>query len=216
MAEIIDQYAAGEDIHPTATRHPAVLAAVQAQGALGNWEDFFRGYIVKEWKEAFHRTHTNDADQQFDQFQQMIWFDIAWPQWMERNRVAKGQGSNADQVESERLTKQLVWYHKHRHELLPIHQRPLARKKLHEVLRMRPATRRAWIHHLEVATESWERNKYLTTPGQRTLLDYFPGSAPPRPPPRNITREARTQADIGVLRLEHDQVRIDHVLNPVE
>ena len=121
------------------------------------------------------------------------------------------------QVEfNERLTKQLVWYHKHRHELLPIHQRPLARKKLHEVLRMKPATRRAWIHHLEVATESWERNKYLTTPGQRTLLDYFPGSAPPRPPPRNITREARTQADIGVLRLEHDQVRIDHVLNPVE
>jgi len=151
---------------PQSTRHPAVLAAVQSQGALGKWEDFFRGYLVKEWKVALHATHTNDADQQFDHFQQMIWFDIAWPQWMERNRVAKGHGSNADQVESEMLTRQLVWYHKHRDELLPIHQRPMARKKLHEVLRMRPATRRAWIHHLEEATKSWERNKYLTTAGQ--------------------------------------------------
>ena len=71
-------------------------------------------------------------------------------------------------------------------------------------------------HHLEEATKSWERNKYLTTSGQRTLLDYFTGSAPPRPPPRNIAREAREHADIGVLRLEHDQVRIDNVLNPVE
>ena len=130
--------------------------------------------------------------------------------------MAKGQGSNADQVESELLTRQLVWYHKHRDELLPIHQRPLARKKLHEVLRMRPATRRAWLHHLEKATQAWERNKYVTASGQRTLLDYFTGSAPPKPPPRNIAREAREQADRGVLRLVHDQVRIDNVLNPVE
>ena len=109
-----------------------------------------------------------------------------------------------------------IFYNIYNIWILPIHQKPMARKKLHEVLRMRPATRRAWIHHLEEATKSWERNKYLATPGQRTLLDYFTGSAPPRPPPRNIAREAWEQANIGILRLEHDQVRIDNVLNPVE
>ena len=216
VADIIEQYAAGEEINPTTTQHPAVLDAIAAQGQLGSWEDFFRGYLVKEWKVALHRTHTCDADQQFDKFQQMIWFDIAWPQWLERNRVAKGPGSNADQLESEMLTRQLVWYHKHRDELLPIHQRPLARKQLHEVVRMRPATRRAWIHHLEVATKSWEHNKYLSTKGQRSIRDYITGPAPPRPPPRNIAREAREHADREVLRLEHNQVRIDNVLHPVE
>ena len=98
---------------------------------------------------------------------------------------------------------------------MPIHHRPLARKKLHEVLRMRPATRRAWIHHLEEATKSWERNKYLTMPGRRSIpiRDYFTGPAPPR----SIAREAREQADSEVLlRLEHNQARIDNVFNLVE
>ena len=35
--------------------------------------------------------------------------------------MAKGSGSNADQLESEMLTRELVWY-----QLLPIHQREMA------------------------------------------------------------------------------------------
>jgi len=44
------------------------------------------------------------------------------------------------------------------------------------VLRMRPATRRAWIHHLEEVTKSWERNKYLTMYAGTTNLMLSPSS----------------------------------------
>ena len=67
VAEIMEQYSEGEEIKPS-TKHPDVLRAVHAQGELGSWEDFFRGYLVKEWKAAFHATHNSDADMQFDQF----------------------------------------------------------------------------------------------------------------------------------------------------
>ena len=217
VAEIMEQYSEGEEIKPT-TKHPDVLRAVHAQGELGSWEDFFRGYLVKEWKAAFHATHNSDADMQFDQFQQMMWFDIAWPQWMERNQVAKGSGSNADQLENEMLTRQLVWYHKHKDELLPIHQRDMARLQLHQVVRLRPATRRSWLNHLKVATKAWDRQKHTVSRDQRTMLDYITNPGPPRPPPRprNIAREARDHADRVVLRLEPNQQRIDNVLDPVE
>ena len=101
VAEMIEQYAAGVEVNPQATNHPAVVAALKAQKKLG-WEAFFRGYLVKEWLEAFRATHNTDAMQQFDQFQQMIWFDIAQPQWHARNRVAHGPNSNTDRIESAR------------------------------------------------------------------------------------------------------------------
>ena len=148
----------------------------------------------------------------------MMWFDIAWPQWMERNQVAKGSGSNADQLENEMLTRQLVWYHKHKDELLPIHQRDMARLQLHQVVRLRPATRRSWLNHLKVATKAWDRQKHTVSRDQRTILDYITNPGPPRPPPRprNIAREARDHADRVVLRLKPNQQRIDNVLDPVE
>ena len=99
VAEMIEQYAAGVEVNPQATNHPAVVAALKAQKRLG-WEAFFRGYLVKEWLEAFRATHNTDAMQQFDQFQQMIWFDIAQPQWHARNRVAHGPNSNTNRIES--------------------------------------------------------------------------------------------------------------------
>ena len=148
VAEMIEQYAAGVEVNPQATNHPAVVAALKAQKKLG-WEAFFRGYLVKEWLEAFRATHNTDAMQQFDQFQQMIWFDIAQPQWHARNRVAHGPNSNTDRIESARTAEKLVWYNMHRHELLPAEQAILAQRNLQEILQMRPATRRACLHHLE-------------------------------------------------------------------
>ncbi len=103
-------------------------------------------------------THNSDADLQISisfNKSKMIWFDIAWPQWVERNRVDKGHGSNAnaDQLESELLTRE----HASSRATIPIHQQqqPLAELQLHEILRMRPATRRSWLHHIEAAVTAW-------------------------------------------------------------
>ncbi len=152
----------------------------------------------------------------------MIWFDIAWPQWMERNRVAKGHGSNVDQLEmeSELLKRKLVWYCQHRHELLPIHQQQLANLQLHEIIWMRPATRRSWLHHIEAAATAWVHNKNIQSSNQQSILDFItstdPEPKPPPPPPRNIVEEARVHADRGVLRQEQNQPRIRNIFNPAE
>ena len=131
VADIVEQYAADKEISPQATKHPLVQRAVEAQSRLG-WEAFFRGYLVREWQEALHATHNGDATQQFDQFQQLVWFEISQPQWYARNEVAHGPNTNTERIESARLAAMLGWYHRHRHELLPAEQQVLARRNLHD------------------------------------------------------------------------------------
>ena len=87
VADIVEQYAADNGISPQASKHPLVQKAVVAQSRLG-WEAFFRGYLVREWQEALRATHSGDASQQFDQFQQLVWFEIS--QWYAQNEVAHG------------------------------------------------------------------------------------------------------------------------------
>ncbi len=215
VAEMIEQYAAGVEVNPQATNHPAVVAALKAQKRLG-WEAFFRGYLVKEWLEAFRATHNTDAMQQFDQFQQMIWFDIAQPQWHARNRVAHGPNSNTNRIESARMAEKLVWYNMHRHELLPAEQKVLAERNLQEILRMRSATRRAWLHHLEIVTEAWEKRKYHRENNQRTLAEFFDLQIPRPPRRRNIAKEANEYADRKVLRREQNQPLIDNIFPRVD
>jgi len=198
------------------TKHPAVIAAVEAQRSLG-WEAFFRGYLVKEWLQAFHVTHTRDAHQQFDQFQQLIWFDVSQPQWYERNKVAHGPDSHAKRIESEVVVEKLYWYNQHRHELLPAEQQLLARRNLHEILRLKSSTRKAWLSHLEIVTAAWEQRKYQRGENQRTLAESWAMEEVPRPPRRlDIAQAAAEYAEKRVLKREQNQPRIDTIFHRVE
>ena len=86
VADIVEQYAADKEISPQATKHPLVQKAVVAQSRLG-WEAFFRGYLVREWQEALRATHNGDASQQFDQFQQLVWFRYRKPIGMHATKL---------------------------------------------------------------------------------------------------------------------------------
>ena len=211
VADIVEQYAADIDINPKTTKHSLVTKAVEAQSRLG-WEAFFRGYLVREWQEALRATHTGDATQQFDQFQQLVWFEISQPQWYARNEVAHGPDNNTARIESARLAAKLGWYHRHRHELLPAEQQVLAERNLHDIRQMRPTTRRAWLRHLEIVTEAWEQRRYHRATNQRTIAEFISSDTLVRPPRRRtIAREAREYADGQVLQREPQQRRIDSI-----
>ena len=174
IADILQQYSTGERVNPRAF-HPALRTAIRSQQSLG-WENFFRGYLVKDWVYALSATsHSKDIDgyQHFDQLQQLIWFDIAQPQWYMRNRVAHGPASNLSIAATTRLTTLLVWYNEHKHEILPVYQLPLAKRSVDDIQRMTLATKKEWVRHLEVAITAWEKIKDSHNEKQHTMIEYL-------------------------------------------
>ena len=223
LCELVQQYPDGNKFQFT-TKHPKILAAIKAQSNLG-WEYFFRGYLVKDWIQALDATKNTDPHQQFSTLLQFVWFDIAQPQWQERNNVAHEPNSYLERIESERLKHQLIWYNQHRHEILPIYQQPLAEHSVEEISRMQPATRRAWINILEMAVSELrdrpsreEIRQQNEENRQRTITDFVDvqPQVQSRPRRRNIAREAREQANRVILYREQMQPRIDSIFKPVE
>ena len=216
IADFIQQYSEGGEMRPTTTNHPAILAAVKAQSELG-WDDFFRGYLVKDWLKALEATKNADAHQQFDQLQQLIWFDVALPQWTMRNQVAHGPDSNTIRVENAHLASQLEWYNAHRHEILPAHQQELAKHNSDDIMRMKLSTRRAWLRHLEIAIEDWEKRRYHREAKQQTLDGYIAtATTETKPKIRDVVHEARTQASGVILIRESRQPEIDKIFKKVK
>ena len=88
----------------------------------------------------------------------------------------------------------------------------LARRNLHDIRQMRPTSRRAWLRHLEIVTEAWEKRRYHRASNQRTIAEFISSDKMLRPPRRrNIVREAREYTDGQVLRCEPQQRRIDSI-----
>ena len=218
VAELIEQYAEGGEMRAT-TNHPSVQVALEAQRSLG-WDDFFRGYLVKEWLPALEQTHNGDAHQQFYQFQKLIWYEVAFPQWCERNRIAHGSQSHDKRVESERLAEELVWYSQHRDVLPPGFHQQWAERSIDEISNMKLATRRLWLHHIRIAREAYDKRKSEREKGQSTLSYYFNAFVePPQQPQRQrVAQEAEEHAERVVLYREngHGQPRIESILNRLE
>eukprot|EP00984_Skeletonema_dohrnii_P012112 scaffold4870_cov75-Skeletonema_dohrnii-CCMP3373.AAC.4 len=145
-----------------------------------------------------------------------MWFEVAQPQWDERNRIAHAQGNIADRLRNARLAEKLVWYHQHRHELLPYHQQTLA-KDPQTIKKMRPATRRAFEHHLDVAVREWENRKHNRESNQRSMTEYMDAPVPQstRRQGGDKVKEANRQAGRRVLICEQKQPRIDTIFKRV-
>jgi hypothetical protein len=110
--------------------------------------ELFRGYLVKAWVVALRETsRAPDVNpyQQFDQLQQLVWFDIVQPQWYARDSVAHGPTSNLTLASSSRLSTLLTWYNAHREEILPAYLQPLAERNIDDIRRMSNKTKKEWI-----------------------------------------------------------------------
>jgi 5-methylcytosine-specific restriction endonuclease McrA len=222
VAELVEQYASGGGVR-VPTDHPTIQGALEAQEDLG-WDDFFRGYIVSEWLQAFEDTHNGDSHQQFYQFQKIIWYEVALPQWQERNRLAHGSQSHDKRIESAKLAEELVWYSQHKDELPPSFREQWAGHSTDEISSMSLATRRLWLHHIEIARDAYAKRNAQRGEHQSTLSYYFNAfraPIPPKPPYRRrrdvaTQVEATEHAERVVLYREKGQPRIDTFLNKLE
>ena len=219
VAELVQQFAIGGEMRTT-TNHPTVQAAIEAQRDLG-WDDFFRGYLVKEWLPALEETHNGDAHQQFYQFQKIMWYDIAFPQWQERNRIAHGSQSHDKRIESAKLAEQLIWYSQHRDELPPNFHQQWAKHSIDEINNMSLETRRLWLHHIKIAQEALKKQKEQREKHQGTLssflINVFSENLPqPRRRQRVAQDDAEEHAEGVVLYRVQGQPRIDSIFNKLE
>ncbi len=219
VAELVEQYANGGEMRAT-TEHPQIQEALEAQSNLG-WDDFFRGYLVQEWLQALEATHNGDAYQQFYQFQKIIWYEVAFPQWQERNRLAHGSKSHDKRIESAKLAEELVWYRQHQDELPPDFRQRWAGHSIDEISNMSLATRRLWLHHIKIAKDAYDMRKEQREQNkQDTLSYYFKAFSKPKQPQRRrraaALDEAAEHADKVVLYCEKGQPRIDSVLERLE
>ena len=219
IAEIMHQYSQGDEVWPRIT-HPALAFALRAQEQLG-WDNFFRGYLVKAWVVALRETSQVagvDPYQQFNQLQQLVWFDIVQPQWYIRNSIAHGPKSNLSMATSSRLTTLLLWYNEHRQEILPAYLQPIAERSIDNIHKMSSKAKKEWIYHLETASAAWRKTKKYHEEGkQRTMIEYL--TLPIRVQKqhsRNAVLEAREHAERMQLKLEENQKKIDEVFAPRE
>ena len=134
-----------------------------------------------------------------------------------RNQVAHGPDSNTIRVENAHLASQLEWYNAHRHEILPAHQQELAKHNSDDIMRMKLSTRRAWLRHLEIAIEDWEKRRYHGEAKQQTLDGYIvTATTETKPKTRDVVHEARTQASGVILIRESRQPEIDKIFKKVK
>lgn len=81
----------------------------------------------------------------------MIWNDIFDPLWDQRNRILHlyDAANKYNMVEDTALSAQLIWYVRNKHSLLAYQDHFLAKHDANNVHRMRRATKREWIQHLD-------------------------------------------------------------------
>ena len=76
-------------------------------------------------------------------------------------------------AEDEELTKTLVWYKKHREEVLARQDWGMVGYDIDRLRHMRRVTKRRWLRNLERVQEAWERERSERPKGVPPITKYF-------------------------------------------
>ena len=150
-------------------RQQKVIASQQAIGL----HLLPRGYVSTEWYTHLKFLGVSNPKRRVDSMLKMIWHDIFDPLWDQRNRILHDETNKYNVAEDKALSTRLTWYVRNKHSLLAYQDHFLANHDVNNLHRMRRATKREWIRHLDKAKLAYENERRQRASSQNVIIRYY-------------------------------------------
>lgn len=112
-------------------------------------------------------------ERKVDTLQRLVWDEAVLPLWDTRNDTMHRSKNRHTTCEDAMLSETIQWYVLHRHNLLSTHDEFLIEIDLSTLHRMRPETKRKWLHHLNIAREAYNNEKRQLASKQNIITRYM-------------------------------------------
>ena len=132
-----------------------------------------RGYLSVKWYNHLKFLKVPNPERRIDSLLQIIWEDIFDPLWGQRNSILHEEKNKYNVAEDKILSDKLIWYVQNKHALLAYQDHFLAKHDLTTLHRMRRATKREWIRHLDRARQAYENEQKKRASDQNVITRYF-------------------------------------------
>jgi len=151
---------------------PEVEDAIKQQLRIGT-NLMLRGFLAKGWYEAIKRAGSHNPDRKAVALQKIIWEVWAEPIWKTRLRILHGPGSRYNIQLDQALAEKVLWFAKHKREVLARCDQFMAKVDVSRLHRMRRQTKQAWCKQLEKVRLAFEEECKTRGKGQNVITDYL-------------------------------------------
>jgi hypothetical protein len=173
-----------QPIDVTADDFPTELhPLVRAQSEIGITK-FLQGFLAKEWMSAMELYGEKHPNRRMITLLRGIWDVLFEPLWETRNHILHHLPNRYNDTTDAMNFERLLWYKKHRHEVLSFNDRDMADMSSEKLQSMTAKTRRKWILRFDRLRTVYEQELATIATGQRTLNDYFDIPASPVTDPK--------------------------------
>ena len=71
------------------------------------------------------------------------------------------------------MAEKLLWYIRHRGDVLSVYDQPLAEFDIASIHRMRPFQRKEWVRHLDEAKSAYDKERFQLERNQPVITKYL-------------------------------------------
>ena len=171
FVEVLEKYLNGGGGYVSPAYITSIKKAIIQQQRIGV-NMMARGFLARGWMDALEENGVDKPERKMEALQLMLWDVVVQPLWHTRNHILHRTQNKHHAVESERLGERIKWYVKHKHRLLSVYDRYLARFDISTIHRMDRHTRAAWVRHLDVAREAYNNELRQKAQGRNVITRY--------------------------------------------
>ena len=132
-----------------------------------------RGYLATAWVEAIESCGGTNVDRKMNSIQRLLWDTYFMAIWKRRNTTLHDEENKYNTAEDRALTERIEWYVEHKEEALAAADQFLASHDITTLHRMRRATKREWVRHLDRVRESYELELKQRASRQNMITRYL-------------------------------------------
>ena len=154
------------------TYTPEVVRAIKQQLKIGT-NLLLRGFVAKGWQEAIQLTGSSNPERKAVALQRMMWELWAEPIWKARLSVLHGPDSFYFVHMDKQLSEKILWFAKHKHEVLARCDQFMARIDTSRLHKMKRQTKQAWCKQLDKVRKAFEIESRTRGRGQSVITSFM-------------------------------------------
>lgn len=151
---------------------PSITAAYAAQERIGYY-NMAVGLLANEWTEVLAIMNVEQPQSRMEDVLSSLWDNMCEQMWKTRCNIKHSPNNKATPHELQQLQDKLLWYLRHREEVLDYRHRFLAQYNPEDVSRWSRATRRAKLESLNNASQYYRTECTQRAQGQTTIFNWL-------------------------------------------
>ena len=163
---------AHEGAPPPRADSPEVATAYDDQANIG-FHNMAVRFLAKSWITLLQILGVNHPESMMETIISALWDDICCPIWIERNNIKHSRDNCLVDTEMADLSDRLLWYLRHRDNVLDYRHRFLADFKPDDIRRWSRASRQAKLETLNNARDYYEVKCQQKARNQTTIITWL-------------------------------------------